>query len=119
MKCSYLAHIILSLFLSENVALGRPDRSESVSYDKAKVLRINLDSTLHQAEIVKDLVRRRELLTWTPDISPGNQVDVVVSPEKIEAFKMEINGIEFEIIHHDLGKSIQDESKNVEPESGM
>lgn len=101
----------LTLFLSAlSLAVASPYiHSRQVSYDGYQVFRVPVGL---DASKVTEIVEKLELDTWKAPNKAGAFADVVVSPEKLQAFNEEVAGIEgIEVMHEDLGASIAAEQE--------
>lgn len=83
---------------------GSTVQPRKVSYDGYGVFRLPVGSYISK---VAEIVDKLELDTWKSFKKPGAYADVVVPPEKLEAFHQEVAGLEgVEVMHEDLGASI-------------
>lgn len=88
--------------------------ARKVSYEGFGVFRVPVGD---DASGVVDVVERLGLDTWKSSRKAGAFVDVVVPPEKRQAFGGEVSGIEgVEVMHEDLAASIAAEQ---EPAMGV
>lgn len=89
-----------------NVAAPQP---RQVSYDGYSVHRVPVGDDTAQ---VSNIVDKLELETWKSFKKPGSYADVVVPPEKLEAFQAEVAGIEgVKVMHSNLAESIAAEQE--------
>lgn len=101
----------LTLLLSAlSLAVASPTiHSRTVSYDGYQVFRVPVGL---DASKVTEIVEKLELDTWKAPNKAGAFADVVVSPEKLQAFNDEVADIEgIEVMHEDLGASIAAEQE--------
>ncbi len=77
-----------------------------VDYNGATVIRL---SVADKVDLVQGLVDRLSLKTWGGSIAQDQTVDIVLLPANIEEFKRETAGLQFEVMHGDLGVSIREE----------
>ncbi|KAI5859294.1 hypothetical protein GGS23DRAFT_328572 [Durotheca rogersii] len=99
MKAALLASLLAPLAAIVAASAG----TGSVSYDGYKVLRVN---TLGNPRAVKQKLSELALEQW--DQNPYRSIDVVVRPDQIAAF--EALGLDYEVMHENLGDSIAAES---------
>lgn len=84
-------------------------RQAQVSYDGYQVFRVPVGL---DASKVTEIVDKLQLDTWKAPNKAGAFADVVVSPDKLQAFNEEVAGIEgIEVMHEDLGASIAAEQE--------
>lgn len=91
-------------------ALGNPlIQPREVSYDGFEVYRVPVGN---DASKVAEIVEKLELETWKSHLKPGSFADVVVSPDKLQAFHEEVAGMEgVEVMHENLAASIAAEQE--------
>lgn len=91
-------------------ALGNPlIQPRQVSYDGFEVFRVPVGNDVSK---VAEIVEKLGLETWKSYRKPGAFADVVVSPEKLEAFHEEVAGMEgVEVMHENLAASIAAEQE--------
>ncbi|EEP81002.1 conserved hypothetical protein [Uncinocarpus reesii 1704] len=99
---------ILSTLVASVLAATVPN---TVSYDGYKVVRIPTEEDNH-AQVVK-VIENLKLDTWKFPKRAGSDADIVIPPEQLEAFNKAIAGLKVEIMHEDLGASIEDESSTI------
>jgi hypothetical protein len=119
MKASIFSQFLTVLFtLYSSLA---PSLAAKVSYDGAKAIRI---STSEDVAPVLDLIQKFDLPIWkgvTNGIPVANgHVDLMVPAEKVEEFEALTSGSDFKIdvMHEDLGASIEAESGGVSAYAG-
>ncbi|KAG6364297.1 hypothetical protein INS49_005897 [Diaporthe citri] len=101
----------LTLLLSAlSLATASPYiQPRQVSYDGYQVFRVPVGL---DASKVTEIVDKLGLDTWKAPNKAGAFADIVVSPEKLQAFNDEVAGIEgIEVMHEDLGASIAAEQE--------
>ena len=98
---------ILSLLVAGALAGPIVQRT---SYTGSKVFRVSLTS---KADVTRmtSLINSMGLDMWTHDISKGKHVDVMVAPNDVQKFQRKVQGLVTNVMHEDLGKSIEEESK--------
>lgn len=103
-----LAILLSALSLAVASPYGQP-QPRAVSYDGYQVFRVPVGL---DASKVTEIVEKLELDTWKAPNKAGAFADVVVSPDKLQAFNEEVAGIEgIEVMHEDLGASIAAEQE--------
>ncbi|POS72027.1 zinc carboxypeptidase [Diaporthe helianthi] len=104
----HLAVLLSSLLLAIASPSVQP-QPRAVSYDGYRVFRVPVGL---DASKVTEIVEKLELDTWKAPNKAGAFADVVVSPDKLQAFNDEVAGIEgIEVMHEDLGASIAAEQE--------
>lgn len=95
---------LIYLASSFGAIAGSTIQSRKVTYDGFGVFRLPVGSDMSR---VAGVVEKLGLDTWKSFNKPGAYADVVVPPEKLEAFHEEIADLEgVEVMHEDLGASI-------------
>ena len=112
METYFLKMKHLTLLLSTlSLAIASPyiHQPRQVSYDGYQVFRVPVGL---DASKVTEIVEKLQLDTWKAPNKAGAFADVVVSPDKLQAFNEEVAGIEgIEVMHEDLGASIAAEQE--------
>lgn len=84
-------------------------QSRQVSYDGVGVFRVPVGDDVSK---VAQLVEKLELDTWKSYLRPGAYADVVVPPEKLQAFQEEVAGVDGVVtMHENLAASIAAEQE--------
>lgn len=103
-----LSLLLSALSLAVASPYGQPT-PRAVSYDGYQVFRVPVGL---DASKVTEIVEKLELDTWKAPNKAGAFADIVVSPDKLQAFNEEVAGIEgIEVMHEDLGASIAAEQE--------
>ncbi|OLN86546.1 Metallocarboxypeptidase A-like protein-like protein 2 [Colletotrichum chlorophyti] len=89
--------------LLATVAAGLSFHKRTISYDGYQVLRVK---TLSQLATVQEKLAAIPHEQWNHDVE--THIDIVISPEQVEA--VESLGLDYRILHKDLGQSIAAES---------
>ncbi|EAS36042.3 secreted carboxypeptidase McpA [Coccidioides immitis RS] len=98
--------LAISALLGSALAAAIP--SLGSEYNGYKVFRIpTVDQNL--AQVVR-IIKELELDTWEFPKTAGSAADVVVSPSQLSAFEEATAGLTVEVMHEDLGASIDAES---------
>ena len=80
----------------------------TVNYDGYKVYRLAVGDKVSQ---VNDLINSLSLSTWKGSPKAGATSDIVVPPSQVQAFEQGTADFDTQVMHDNLGASIQDESK--------
>ncbi|KAG8156469.1 hypothetical protein KVR01_013703 [Diaporthe batatas] len=104
----HFALLVSALSLAVASPYGQP-QPRAVSYDGYQVFRVPVGL---DASKVTEIVEKLELDTWKAPNKAGAFADIVVSPDKLQAFNEEVAGIEgIVVMHEDLGASIAAEQE--------
>ncbi|EER28044.1 carboxypeptidase A1 precursor, putative [Coccidioides posadasii C735 delta SOWgp] len=95
---------VLSTLVASALAAAVPN----VNYSGYKVVRIPTEQSNH-AKVV-DIIKTLKLDTWKYPKAAGSDADIVIPPNQLSAFNKAIAGLKTEIMHEDLGASIESES---------
>ncbi|KAI0120804.1 hypothetical protein F4776DRAFT_631891 [Hypoxylon sp. NC0597] len=101
MKVSYWASLLVSLAAS----VAALPKTDTVSYDEYKVLRIN---TYGRPSTVKEKIANISYEQWNHDVY--KHIDILISPDQVSAF--EALKLEYQVMHENLGNSIIAESSS-------
>lgn len=110
MKC----FLVASAFVASALAAYLP--SLGSEYNGYKVFRIPTVKENH-ARVV-DIISDLDLDTWKFPKKAGSAADVVVPPKQLSAFEKATAGLTVEVMHEDLGASIEAESSVVSTYQG-
>ncbi|OTB09358.1 hypothetical protein M426DRAFT_50647 [Hypoxylon sp. CI-4A] len=94
---------LIPLLASLAISAPAPYKADTVSYDGFKVLRINTRG--HQSAI-KDKLSSISYEQWNDDVY--KHIDIIIPPSQVAAF--EALGLDYRVMHEDLGDSIAAES---------
>ena len=98
------------LFSATALAVPTAPKSPAVSYDGAKVVRIQLDDTPAQTKKLQALISKLDLELWSHAVLPNHLIDIQVSKEKLGSFEAGLDGLTYTTMHEDLGAAIRAES---------
>ncbi|KAK8075901.1 hypothetical protein PG994_003173 [Apiospora phragmitis] len=107
MRPFFLSSLLAAPLLTGVAALpGRQDGEEVVSYSGYKVYRIN---TLGRTSAVRDQLAAG-LSSYEPWHEDAGHLDVLIAPDETAVF--EVLGLDYRVMHQDLGTSISAESSS-------
>ncbi|KAF3921166.1 hypothetical protein ABW21_db0202142 [Orbilia brochopaga] len=103
---------ILAILAFIGVAAASPLSIQKISHKGTKVLRIGVE-TKEEVALVKGLVEKLGLDTWTHGFNVNSHVDVAIPLGVQSQFFRTINsaGLRTEVMHEDLEAAIEEESK--------
>ncbi|KAH7020770.1 uncharacterized protein B0I36DRAFT_252034 [Microdochium trichocladiopsis] len=100
--------LLLSVYGLLGLVSAAALQPRKVSYDGFKVVRVPVGM---DASKVTDIVSQLGLSTWKGAPQAGRFADIVVAPEKFDAFTKATQGMEVSVMHENLGESIAQESE--------
>ncbi|ROV88540.1 hypothetical protein VMCG_10366 [Cytospora schulzeri] len=97
---------LISFAFSIGAAAGAYLEPRQVSYDGYEVVRMSVGSGVPR---VVEIIEKLALDSWQEPHKARDFAEIVVPPEKINAFHLEIAGMDAVVMHEDLGASISAE----------
>lgn len=108
MKLLILTPYLASLVAAETSSYDSPKVGNRVSYKDDKAIRLRVGDNVSK---VKRMIRDLSLSTWNGAPEANEYVDIVVPQSKFAAFMTSTESMDTEIMHEDLGASIEKEAK--------
>lgn len=110
MKLLILTPYLACLVAAETSSYDPPKVCNKVSYKDDKAIRLGVGDNVSK---VKRIIRDLSLSTWNGAPQANKYVDLVVPQSKLAAFTTSTESMETEVMHEDLGASIEKEANYV------
>lgn len=109
MRLLILTPYLVSVVAAKAVSYDAPEGGNKVSYKDDQAIRLGVGDN---ASKIKRMMKDLSLSTWNGAPQANNYVDLVVPQSKLAAFKKSTANMDAQIMHEDLGASIEIEAKH-------
>lgn len=109
MRLLFLTPYLVSAVAAKTISYDAPKSGNKFSYKDDQAIRLGVGDN---ASKVKRMMKDLSLSTWNGAPQANNYVDLVVPQSKLAAFRKSTASMDTQIMHEDLGASIEREAKH-------